>query len=215
MTNDTIDKDCGKRIRIAISLCGMKLPAFGKKYKISLSHLYAIEKGQRPLNVKIAERISNGVQQEGYFCTVNWLLNGEGNSPLKEEIQQEAFNKGTPMLSSLSPEIKVMKETAFFLSLYDNSIASCILDDGMFPLYSVGDYVGGIMSRDLVTTIGKDCIVTTDEDEQLIRRLFKGSKKGLYTLACLNPLTKAVPPIIFDNAIKTAAPIIWHRRRHY
>ena len=37
MGNDEIKKDCGKRVRIAITLCGMKLPAFGKKYKISLT----------------------------------------------------------------------------------------------------------------------------------------------------------------------------------
>ena len=40
MTNDKINKECGKRVRIAITLCGMKLPAFGKKYKISFKILF-------------------------------------------------------------------------------------------------------------------------------------------------------------------------------
>lgn len=215
MLNDEIDKDCGKRVRIAITLCGMKLPAFGNKFRISFSHLYAIEKGERALTQKIAEKIASGVRQEGYACTVKWLLKGEGIPPLKEEIKGGELDESGAILSALSPEIKIMKEAAFFQQLYSNSIISCILDNGMEPFYAIGDYVGGSFSENLKDAIGKDCIIITQEGEQLIRRLLKGSKRGLYTLVCINPQTKKTPPILFDHAIQTAAPIVWHRRRHY
>lgn len=215
MVNDEISLDCGKRVRIAITLCGMKLPAFGKKYRISFSHLYAIEKGERLLNQKTAERIASGVRQEGYFCAVKWLLKGEGPPPLKEEIKTNEFEESEVVLSTLSPELKIIKEASFFQQLYQNSIVSCVLDNGMEPFYAIGDYVGGSFVENLKMAIGKDCIIITQEGEQLVRRLLKGSKIGLYTLACMNPFTKATPPILFDHAIKTVAPIVWHRRRHY
>ena len=215
MVNDETNKDCGKLVRIAITLCGLKLPAFGKKYRISFSHLYAIEKGERPLNQKTAERISSGVRQEGYSCTIKWLLKGEGLPPLKEEIKANELDESDSILSALSPELKVMKEASFFQQLYSNSIVSCVLDDGMEPFYSIGDYVGGSFSENIKDVIGKDCIIITQEGEQLVRRLLKGSKTGYYTLVCMNPLTKESPPILFDHTIKTVAPIVWHRRRHY
>lgn len=215
MNNDEIKKDCGKRVRIAITLCGMKLPAFGKKYRISFSHLYAIEKGERPLNQKTAERIASGVRQEGYSCTLKWLLHEEGPPPLKEEIKTNELEESDAILSALSPEIKIMKEASFFQQLYSNSIVSCVLDNGMEPFYAIGDYVGGSFAENLKDAIGKDCIIITQEDEQLIRKLLKGSKTGYYTLACTNPFTKIFSPILFDHAIKIVAPIVWHRRRHY
>lgn len=215
MLNDKIKKDCGKRVRIAITLCGMKLPAFGKKYKVSFSHLYAIEKGERALTQKIAGKIASGVRQEGYSCTIKWLLKGEGIPPLKEEIRTGELDESGAILSALSPELKIIKEAAFFQQLYNNSIVSCVIDNGMEPFYAIGDYVGGSFSENLKDAIGKDCIIITQEGEQLIRRLLKGSKGGFYTLVCMNPLTKKAPPILFDHAIKTVAPIVWHRRRNY
>jgi len=108
-----------------------------------------------------------------------------------------------------------MKEAAFFRKLYNDSIVSCVIGDGMESYYSVGDYVGGIISKNIKDAVNKNCIITTQEEEQLIRKLIKGSKSGLYTLVCVNPFTKETPPILFDQSIKTAAPIIWHRRRYY
>lgn len=215
MLKDEINKECGKRIRIAITLCGMKLPAFGKKYKISFSHLYAIEKGERALNHKIAERIASGVNQEGYACTLEWLLKGEGRSPFKEEVKIDEKDESNAILSELSPELKIIKETSFFQKLHENSVVSCVLDNGMEPFYALGDYVGGIFLKDLKDAVGKDCIIITQNGEQVVRKLLKGNKTGAYTLACLNPFTKISPPVLFNHLVETAAPIIWHRRRHY
>ncbi len=215
MTENDINKESGKRVRIVITLCGMKLPAFGKKYKISFSHLYAIEKGDRLLNEKTAERIASGVRQEGYSCTATWLLKGEGASPLKEEVHVADRKESEAILSSLSPELKVMKEAAFFQKLSPDSIVSCVLDNGMEPLYCVGDYVGGIFSENLKYALGKDCIVITEEGAQLVRRFLKGNIIGRYTLTCVNPFTKESPPILFEQSIHKVAPIVWHRRRNY
>lgn len=215
MTKDETYKDCGKRVRIVITLCGMKLPAFGKKYKISFSHLYAIEKGERILNEKTAERIANGVRQEGYSCTAKWLLEGAGRQPLKKERQEPIIEESKLILSSLSPELKIMKEATFFQKLSPDSIVSCVLDNGMEPFYSVGDYVGGIFFQNLKEALGKDCIIITEEGEQLVRRFLEGNKKGHYTLTCVNPFTKESPAILFDQCVKIVAPIVWHRRRNY
>ncbi|MBY0501342.1 MAG: helix-turn-helix domain-containing protein [Alphaproteobacteria bacterium] len=216
MIKNKENKIHGKRVRIAITLCGMKLPAFGKKYKISFSHLYAIEKGERTLNEKTAERIASGVRQEGYPCTAKWLLEGDGAQPLRKETSASIIEEeSNSILSSLSPELKIMKEAAFFQELSPNSVVSCVLDNGMEPFYSVGDYVGGIFFHNLKDALGKDCIVITKDNEQLIRRFLKGNKKEHYTLACVNPFTKESPAILFDQIVKRVAPIVWHRRRNY
>lgn len=215
MTNKEIDTDCGKRVRIAITSCGMKLPAFGKKYKISFSHLYAIEKGERPLNQKTAERIASGVRQEGYLCSIDWLLKGKGFPPIKEDVEMDEMEERDSILAVLSPELKIMKEASFFQQLHKKSIVSCVLDNGMAPVYTMGDYVGGVYSEDPKGAIGKDCIIITEEGEQHVRRVFKGTQPGCYTLTCMNPFIKKVPPILFDQLIQWVAPIIWHRRRNY
>lgn len=215
VNHNIINNDCGRRIRVAITSCGMKFPEFAKKYKISFSHLYAIEKGLRILNQKTAERISSGVRQEGYICSASWLLGGEGDSPLAHEQIKHNLNESDALLSTLSLELKIMKETTFFQSLYSNSFVSCILDDGMEPFYARGDYVGGILTSIIKEGIGKDCIIITGEGEQVVRRLLKGTKKGLFTISCINPKTKESPPILYDISIESIVPIIWHRRRHY
>jgi hypothetical protein len=193
----------------------MKFPEFASRYKISFSHLYAIEKGIRVLNQKTAERIATGVRQEGYICSASWLLTGEGDSPLVHEQVKNDLNENDGLISTLSVELKIMKETNLFRSLYKDSIVSCVLDDGMEPFYGRGDYVGGILSTTIKEGIGKDCIVITKEGEQVIRKLLKGTKKGLFTVSCINPNTKESRPILYDISIESIAPIVWHRRREY
>jgi transcriptional regulator with XRE-family HTH domain len=122
MINDeNNNQEYGRRLRLAITLCGMKLPAFGKKYAIAISHLYSIERGVRTLNPKTAERIAQAVRQEGYFCTTEWLLTGLGPQPCKsfdlghEDNGDDDEHKN--ILYLLTPEIKIMKEADFFQRL--------------------------------------------------------------------------------------------------
>ncbi len=217
----------GRRIRIAITQCGLKLPLFGRKYKIALSHLYALEKEERPLSQSIVERIASGVRQEGYFCTAEWIITGEGLAPCKEsELKKTILGSikdltyVTSLLPSelesfISPELKILQEQALFHELHTNSVVVGIFDDAMEPFYCSGDYVGGIMREELSLALNKDCIIQLVNGDQLIRRLTNGSISGCYNLSATNPFTKISNPVIFDQQVENAAPIIWHRRKDY
>ncbi|MBY0282215.1 MAG: hypothetical protein K2W94_08710 [Alphaproteobacteria bacterium] len=212
----------GKRIRIAITLCGMKFPAFCQKHKISLSYLYAIEKGKHSLSQGIAKRIVLAMQQEGYFCSTNWLLAGEGISPctfeeLKKREDSEHNLDLKAVTSLLTPELKVIREIAFFRDLHSDCIVVGVFDDSMEPFYSLGDYVAGIFKKkeEVETCMGVNCIIQLTSGEQIIKRLLKGNKEEFFTLSSTNPHTKVENPILYNQKIEKIAPIIWHRRKDY
>jgi hypothetical protein len=211
--------ESARRIRMAITLCGLKLPNFGRKYKLALSNLYALEKGERLLSENLAERIAFAVRQEGYYCSREWLLYGKGIPPCKEEDLRagEVIKLPTELnelTTLLTPELKIMQEIGLFHKLHPSSVIVGVFDDGMEPYYSQGDYVGGNVKRgpDIESLLGKRCIVELADNNKIIRQLKRGNKKDYYHLACLNPSTQVAEPILFNQSILSAAAIIWHRR---
>ena len=111
----------GHRLRLAITLCGFKIPLFARKYKISVSSLYYIENGIKHLTNKMAERISHALLQEGCLCNPEWLLTSKGIPPSLSQKDGLYLVNETDIESledfSLN-NFKILKEINFFKSLY-------------------------------------------------------------------------------------------------
>ena len=84
----------------------------------------------------------------------------------------------------------------------------------MTPIYTAGDYVGGNKKYGLKieNLIGENCIVETFQGDTLVRKPFKSSKEQLYNLACINIATNQ-QPVIPDIKIRSAAKIVFHRKK--
>lgn len=212
------DKSYGQRLRLAVTLCGMKLPIFARRYKVSVSSLYSIEKGILPLTLKMATRISHALLQEGCLCSSEWLLYGSGAPPhLSQERGLYLLQPNDVQIIEefLTPELKVLKEIDLFKSLHPNSIVVAVFDDTMQPFYSPGDYVGGYPVEESQHLINKDCIVFSEQGDQFIRRINTCNPKGSYNMQALNPYTKGKNLVLFDQTVEKVIPIIWHRKKDF
>ena len=144
------------------------------------------------------------VKQLGVYCTEEWLLHGIGRAAtyLTRDLSIQD-----------SDERHIAKELLLFKEL-ENSIDAIINDDAMIPLLYPGNYVGGIVAKNINDIIDKDCIVIDDTDEVYIRILKHGEEPGSYNLQCLNEHTSVDKKEIKNITIKMAAPIIWIRRQN-
>ena len=136
------------------------------------------------------------------YCTESWLMHGIGKNAIKitKDLNIEEGD-----------EDHIAKELLLFRELR-NSIDTVINDDGMMPFLYPGNYVGGIIVKNIERAIGKECIIIADNDEILVRILKNGEESGCYDLVCLNKSAALVKKEIKNTAIKFAAPIIWTRR---
>lgn len=149
-----------------------------------------------------AIKIINRAKDLNVHCTEAWLMHGIGKAPVpitKDMDVQE------------SDESHIAKELLLFREL-QNSIDTIIQDDGMIPFLYPGNYVGGIIVKNIENAIGKECIIVAENNEILVRILKHGQEPARYDLVCLNEHAVLVTKEIKNTGIKFAAPIIWIRR---
>ncbi len=186
------------------------------KYDLSPDTLAAWENGKIKISDKGINRCIDIYRQEKVIVSKVWLISGEGLSPKLSFDLNRYFDNLSPeeSLEILDDSIFVAKEVDFFRSSSSNAVTAMLTDDTMLPFYACGDYVGGrFLSQEAIDNcLGRDCIVKTIEHDVFIRRLYGGNEKGAYHLACLNPETKTIQPVLFNISLVAAAPIIWHRR---
>jgi len=154
------------------------------------------------LTQKGAEKIVKRANELNVYCTESWLMHGIGRNAALITKDLDIHNGDE---NQISKELLLFRETK-------NSIDTVIKDDGMIPLLYPGDYIGGIIVKQIENAIGKECIIIADNDEILVRVLKHGEEPGRYNLSCLNEHTMLVKKQIKNTAIKFAAPIVWIRR---
>ena len=160
-----------------------------------------------------AERVVLRVAREGVICTENWLLYEIGVGPYviadyksaKEGDSKQSFN-----ISPDNEEQLITNELLLFRKQFPEVVVYRIEDDGLSPLYELGDFVAGIklFADNVSKAINKNCIIQTQEGKVLARNLQQGSKPGAYMLTCANIHTSTKIPVIYDATIVSAAPII-------
>lgn len=149
-----------------------------------------------------AEKIVKRAKELNIYCTESWLMHGIGRSAthVTKDLDIQDGDEG-----------HIAKELLLFREL-QNSIDTIIKDDGMIPFLYPGNYVGGIIVKNIENAIGKECIIIADNDEIFVRVLKHGEEPGRYHLSCLNEHPMLVKKEIKNTAIKFAAPIVWIRR---
>lgn len=216
----TEDKKIGSRIKTARLLAGYTRSQMGD-FGISVNTLQSWEMGRLHLSLKGAQKIVNALSKAGIQCSMEWLLTGKGLHPRTfKEVEEYLFNSNSndldlslASLHTLSKEDIMAKEAAFFQVLNANSITMSISDDAMEPQFPVGGLIGGKRHEGIAISriIGSNCIIETSSHHIYFRKLLSGTKPDRYNLTSINPSTKIENPIIYNQKIISAAPVLWHR----
>jgi hypothetical protein len=215
---DNLKYERGARLKVLRQMTGLTIHELSKKYDLGASTIKYWECGcGGGITLKGAKKIVDAMRDEKIQCSLIWLLYGIGPHPqpvdpshANDLRQMELFNKLT-----LEDESLIHKEIKAFCEFYPHAITLVVLDDGMEPIYKIGDSVGGkrLFGDDLTAAVGKNCIVETEDHQVLCRKLVQGEQPGSYNLYCINHKTTVNPPIIYNTKLLSAAPItrIWKR----
>lgn len=210
-TQSTVAVERGKRLEMIISMTGLKVIDFAEYSETGVSTLRNWINGRASgLSEKGARKVINFVMQKGINCNLSWLMNGVGPLPRFDQTLRSEIRDNEAYLSAENGYKKLSQEYKLFLDNHPSSITTVLEDDSMEPFYKSGEHLGGILLEQdkFNEAIGKDCIVVTEQDGVLVRRLAKGEEDGLYTLFCLNPDTSVFPPVVTGIRLKGIAPIV-------
>lgn len=211
-----------ERLKLARKLANITLDEIPNKFAISKHTFYAWESGRNPIREKMVNKIILALRQAGIYCTAEWLLYGTGLSPrFMHEVSQasDTLNSEKESIidefSQFYEEMAIFSEIKVFQKVNKNADVRFVSDDAMLPVYAPGEYVGGIryFGEDILQrSLNTNCIIETKTGESYIRHLSKGKDSGLFTLTSLNINAHVTNLVLYDVDIKSAAPIIWHRR---
>ena len=203
----------GKRLKTVRLMAGMTRSSLEKKHGISASTMQSWESAKAGgLTQRGLDRIIPILQEEGIYCSADWLYYGIGKPPHPTTLQVQEDEIGYPSL----PEDKVIvQELLTFRQLNPNAVDFIISDDGMSPQYNPGDYVAGRRRRgsDIEAILNRICIVETTSNEVLLRYVKHGSVPSRYTLICTNLNSSIEESTVYDQRLLSAASVSWHRRR--
>ncbi|MGB0895520.1 MAG: LexA family transcriptional regulator [Parashewanella sp.] len=191
------------RVKNLRMMLGLSRKKFEEVTGISAATLQAWETDKTPLSTKGANKLVAAFETLNINSTADWLLLGEGFPPRYHQPESECFEL----------DARILKEVFYFEQNNPSPIVSIVCDDSMAPFYELGDYVGGcqLLPNKAEKLIGKDCIVTLETGQVVIRRVQQG-KEGRLNLYSLNYETRAENAFISDCKIQRIAQVIWHRR---
>lgn len=208
----------GKRLRLIRKMSNLNLNDLANKYNFGISTIKYWECGKgEGLSIKGAKKIIKAMQSEGVQCSYAWLMNGIGLQPqfvdvcLSNKVKQSKLSDS----NIYEEEKSIDQEIALFCKSISDAVTLNIFDDGMEPIYCYNDSIGGkrVYDQDLHSVMNKDCIVETEDNQILCRRIAQGNDKDSFNLYCINSSTKANPPNMYNIKLLSAAPIsrIWKR----
>ena len=207
----------GKRLKTVRLMAQLTRLALETKHGISSSTLQSWESAKSSgLTERGVQRILPALEKEGVYCTSDWLLYGVGAAPQIIGVNgNELADKTNLPIVALNENRAVIEEVLYFRSIHRDALDMMVADDGMEPHYHLNDHVAGKCRTGtrIDYLVGMDCIVQTKQNQLLFRRLLKSTQAHRYNLICTNINTTARSPILYDQEIIGAAPIIWHRRR--
>lgn len=197
----------GGRIRLARSMLGLTRKDLENRFNVSVNTLQAWESNKNLLSAKGAKKLNEAFIKLGLLCSESWLLTGEGQSP-------NLLQASAALPKEIDENTRILRELEAFKAINPSPVVVIIIDDGMEPIYSIGDFIAGnkLFHQDIDTLIGQNCIIETLQGDTLARKLLKGSKAGLYNLVCINIATTE-QPIIQDIKPRYAAKIVLHRSK--
>lgn len=209
------------RLKSLREMTGLSRNDFHKRYGIPRGTLQNWESARfGGLTQKGARNIIRAFNAEGIACDIDWLLHGTGVSPKFNDHTPQQRNQELKKHTDVNEHIFeaetniITKEILFFRQQHDNAIDIVVADDAMQPKWQPGDYIAGVkhFQEDIIKTIGKYCIVQTQEYGNILRQVMPGDDPNLYNLLAINYQTKVKRPVLYNIAILSAAPVIWTRK---
>lgn len=211
-----------KRLKSLRKMTRLSRNTFSHRYGIPTGTLQNWESARfGGLTEKGAKSILSAMQAEGVHCRFEWLMHGIGPSP---QLTDKLFENDSVIITDQKVDTRIdaqlgniTQELLLFRKLNPNTIDFVVHDDGMEPLFTQGDHIAGCRrhQEDITTAVGQNCIVQTINGEVLLRHLRAGSTLGLYTLLCINTFTRLEHPVLYDVKLRSAAPVIWIRRKDF
>ncbi len=199
----------GQRIKFARNLATLTRKDMFLRYNINPNTLHAWEKGVYCLSEKNAVILLEAFRKEGLSITKEWLLYGE-NSNLQSSPTSAI--KDLKDALNVCEELKFLKEIQFFRENNMNAMSTMISDEALSPIFCRGDYVGGIniLGANIKSLVGEFCIITTTDDNILIRKILSHQKNNFYMVGSINPYVNLHGPHYYSCRIKAAAKITRH-----
>lgn len=212
--DEVIAGERAKRIRALREAFGYSRNKFCEKhakYGIKIGTLQAWEDARwNGVSEKGAATLVKIFKEEGINITVEWLLFGVGDNPLKH---LERFRMASA-ITKISPDETIAQELRFFHQLNEGAVDTVIADDGLAPWLMPGDRVAGkrLFEQEIEKAIEQPCIVQTLAGQVIVRWLKKGVEADHYTLICTNPNTTVNESILENIKLFSAAPVLWVRK---
>jgi transcriptional regulator with XRE-family HTH domain len=200
-------ESCGRRIKYARQMLGLSRLDLQNQFDLSINTLNSWESDKNPLTNKGAKKLNEVFIKLGLLCSEAWLLTGVGSAPL-------LMQNFTALPNEISEDICILREIEAFKAINPDPLVVIINDNGMEPIYSIGDYVGGNKKSGLQidALIGQNCIIETLQGDTFVRKILNSKAVKLYNLACINIMTDQ-QPLIPNIQIRSAARIVLHRRK--
>lgn len=207
----------GHRLRSARMLSGLSRNDFGGKIGISANTLTTWEAPRAQntgLSSKGAKRVIAGLKKLGIDCGYDWLFNGIGTGL---SVPNYAGIKVTTRFGTPEAEhedsLSILHEAEFFKQLHPDAVVIVIMDDGLEPRYSPGNYVGGrwYAQEKLIEAAGHCCIIETEDGLTFSRFLSQIADDKTCTFSCTNPFTTVSLPVQYHVRVNRVAKIVWHR----
>lgn len=210
MKNMTEQQERGKRITELRKQTKQSRRVFAEKYGLSENTLKAWEQGvQGGLTEKGAKTLVQIFRREGLPCSLEWLLNGK-RLPIDVAVKsnKQVFNE------FISGKNALAEEMALYKKCHPNAVFMTIEDDSMLPTYEMGDMIAGIPipQKDFLLAVNLICIVETEDEEKLVRRVVPGNQPNSFHLYCTNLESRMERPILYDVGLISIAPVNWHRK---
>lgn len=198
----------GERIRRLRESLGLSREEFGTQYEIPSGSMQNWEDARYDGLSKVsANKLINAFRKSGIEVGLDWLLYGEGESPLGPSN----FIAATPLASS-SEETLIAQELRLFHQHNTETTDMIVADSSMAPAFLLGDWVAGkrYFEKDIEKALHQPAIIQTLDGQILLRIIEKSSQEGFYDLLTMSSATTLKNAKLFS-----AAPILWMRRKAF
>jgi transcriptional regulator with XRE-family HTH domain len=199
------DDTAGERLRRARKAANLSVETVAQRSGYSVSGIRAIENGQNGLRPAVAEKLAPILG-----TTLGYLLTGEGLMQAGEQL--------VPILGHVGAD---SDGTIIYATGQENGDLVPVPPGGSglsrgleVRGHSGGDFApqGSIIYFDdqrnppTPDMIGYPCVVATDDDRVLLKRLLKGSRQGLYDLESISGPTLSDMRLLWAALVTFVAP---------
>lgn len=182
------------RVRELRKARGWTLETLSEKSGVSTSQISNIERGQKGWSVDSLFAIATALD-----TTVDKLFDMAG---AWQEVPIFGVIKGDGGAVSKCERGKA-KKRAKVPAAFGELLAIRVLGSGLYPRYNDGDLIFcAKQSQEADACVGRECLVTLEHGEQLLRFVSEGTKPKHYNLTIHNH------PAMFDEQILFCHPVV-------